>query len=67
MTYVGGTQLFTNDAGASWSNEVVWHDKPGTKFQYFSSTGGILTDVPIPEYQEGVSMALNQGSTQYRA
>jgi subtilase family serine protease len=66
MTAVGGTQLFMNGSGASWSNEVVWHDNPGTSFQYFASTGGVLTQVPIPYYQQGVSMALNSGSIQYR-
>jgi subtilase family serine protease len=66
MTAVGGTQLFMTNSGAAWQSEIVWHDPPGTNFQYFSSTGGVLTAVPIPSYQQGVSMALNQGSTQYR-
>jgi subtilase family serine protease len=66
MTYVGGTQLFMNGAGESWSNEIVWHDTPGTNFNYFASTGGVLTDLSIPIYQKGLSMTLNQGSTKYR-
>jgi subtilase family serine protease len=66
MTYVGGTQLFMNGEGESWSNEIVWHDPPGTNFNFFASTGGILSDVPIPEYQGGLSMTLSQGSTKYR-
>jgi hypothetical protein len=66
MTAVGGTQLFMSNSGAAWQSEIVWHDPPGTNVQYFSSTGGVLTAVPIPSYQQGVSMALNQGSTLYR-
>ena len=53
MTAVGGTQLFMNGAGVSWSSEIVWHDSPGTNFQFFSSTGGVLTGVTIPSYQAG--------------
>jgi len=66
MTGVGGTKLVMNGYGSSWQSEAVWHDTPGTNYQYFSSTGGVLTQVPIPDYQRAVSMALNQGSTQYR-
>jgi subtilase family serine protease len=66
MTAVGGTRLFMNGAGVSWSNEIVWDDPPGSNYQYFASTGGVLTAVPIPSYQQAVSMAANQGSTQYR-
>jgi subtilase family serine protease len=62
MTAVGGTQLFMNGAGVSWSNEVVWDDNPGTNFEYFASTGGILSQVPIPFYQQGVNTSLNGGS-----
>ena len=66
MVTVGGTQLFMTNNGAAWQSERVWDDNPGTNFQFFSSTGGILTQVPIPDYQKNVSMALNQGSTQFR-
>ena len=67
MTAVGGTRLFMNGNGASWSNEVVWNDGgPPANLNYFASTGGVLTQVPIPYYQQGVSMALNSGSAQYR-
>lgn len=66
MTAVGGTQLFMNGAGASWQSEVVWHDSPGTAFQYFASTGGVLSGVSIPSYQQGIDMSANLGSTQFR-
>jgi subtilase family serine protease len=66
MTAVGGTKLSMNGAGASYESEVVWHDNPGSNFQYFASTGGVLSAVPIPGYQQGVDMSINQGSAQFR-
>ena len=66
MTAVGGTQLFMNGAGVSWNSEIVWHDPPPTNFNYFASTGGVLPDVPIPYYQQGLSMTLSQGSSSAR-
>jgi subtilase family serine protease len=66
MTAVGGTQLFMSNNGAIWQSEIVWHDPPPTNFNYFASTGGVLTQVPVPYYQQGVDMALNSGSYQYR-
>jgi len=66
MTAVGGTQLFMNGAGLSYNREVVWHDSPGTNFQYFSTAGGILPSDPIPFYQQTINMTLNQGSSQDR-
>jgi subtilase family serine protease len=66
MTAVGGTRLFMNGAGVSWSSEIVWDDPPPSNYLYFASTGGVLTGVPIPSYQQGVNMSANQGSTQFR-
>ncbi|HEY3863732.1 MAG TPA: S53 family serine peptidase [Verrucomicrobiae bacterium] len=66
MVAVGGTELFMTNNGAKWIAENVWHDVPGTNYAYFATAGGILTDVPIPDYQQPVSMALNHGSTQFR-
>jgi subtilase family serine protease len=66
MTAVGGTQLFMTNGGQGWQSEIVWHDPPPTNFIYFASTGGVVNQDPIPYYQQGVSMALNYGSTQYR-
>lgn len=53
MTDVGGTDLNMNGAGASWQSETVWS----------GSAGGILTPVPIPEYQKPINMSGNGGST----
>jgi len=56
VTYVGGTSLTMNGNGVSWTNEVVWQ----------GSGGGIFNNDPIPYYQQGINMAFNQGSTQWR-
>jgi subtilase family serine protease len=53
MTCVGGTDLSMNGAGVSYQSETVW---PG-------SAGGILSTVPIPEYQKPINMSANGGST----
>ena len=56
ITQVGGAVLTTTVAGGPWTSEQAWS----------GSAGGICTNYPIPYWQQGVSMALNQGSTQYR-
>jgi subtilase family serine protease len=60
VTVVGGTQLTTATPGGAWQSEIAW---PG-------SSGGICDNVtlaePIPLWQSGVNMSLNQGSTSYR-
>jgi len=53
MTDVGGTDLSMNGTGASWQSETVW---PG-------SSGGILSTVPIPEYQKPINMSALGGSS----
>ncbi|HUL50963.1 MAG TPA: protease pro-enzyme activation domain-containing protein [Candidatus Nitrosotalea sp.] len=55
MTVVGGTVLTTSSSHL-WSSETTWPD----------SSGGISTIYPIPVWQQGISMALNQGSTTMR-
>ncbi len=62
MTSVGGTELSMNGVGVSWQAEQVWND------QYIlgSSYGAVVTSEPIPAYQRGIDMSLNQGSTVFR-
>jgi subtilase family serine protease len=62
MTSVGGTELSMNGVGVSWQSEQVWND------QYIggASYGAVVTSEPIPAYQRGINMSLNQGSTVYR-
>lgn len=56
LTAVGGTELAMTNNAASWQSESTWQ----------SSSGGILYQVPIPNYQKQVNMSVNQGSTIWR-
>jgi hypothetical protein len=60
ITQVGGTTLTTTTNGA-YLAEQVWNWGGGQ-----GSSGGVSTHYPIPSYQQGVSMAANQGSTTMR-
>ena len=60
ITQVGGTTL-TTGSGASYQSETVWNWGGGT-----GSSGGISTYYALPSYQQGISMAANQGSTTMR-
>ena len=60
ITEVGGTTL-TTGAGGAYSSETVWNWGGGQ-----GSSGGISTYYAIPSYQQGISMAANQGSTTMR-
>jgi subtilase family serine protease len=69
ITVVGGTTL-TTDADSLWSDESVWLTPPGDP-NYgneveWASGGGISLAYPIPVWQQGISMANNQGSTTMR-
>jgi len=67
MTQVGGTDLNMNGAGASWESETVWGASgPNLTNGPGGSTGGILTTVPIPDYQKLVNMTAVGGSSTYR-
>ena len=61
ITEVGGTTLTTAGAGGSYVSETVWNWGGGT-----GSSGGSSTYYSIPSYQQGISMAANQGSTTMR-
>src|SRR5262249_40712208 len=57
VVVVGGTTLTTNGAGGSWKSETAWS----------GSQGGIATNgFPLPDYQNGVITAANQGSKTLR-
>lgn len=58
---VGGTTLSTLGAGGAWSSETTWNWGNGT-----GSSGGVSTVYSIPPWQQGISMASNQGSTTKR-
>jgi len=56
VTNVGGTQLNMNGAGASYGTETAWS----------GSSGGILTNIPIPSYQVGLATPANGASSVWR-
>ena len=58
---VGGTTLTTTGAGGAWQSESVWNWGGGS-----GSSGGISSYYAIPDWQAGVSMAANLGSTTKR-
>ena len=61
ITQVGGTTLTTSGAGGAYVSETVWNWGGGT-----GSSGGISPTYALPTWQQGVSMATNQGSTTKR-
>lgn len=61
ITVVGGTTLMTSGPGGSWISESVWNWGGG-----IGTGGGISTTYPIPIWQQGISMASNNGSTTMR-
>ena len=56
VTSVGGTVLTTVTNSETWSSETTWQN----------GSGGISSVYAIPSWQQGVSMANNQGSTYSR-
>ncbi len=75
ITVAGGTALTvdttdTNNPDA-WLSESVWNTPAGTDefgdpTPYQATGGGISRTYPIPAWQQGISMADNQGSTTMR-
>jgi uncharacterized repeat protein (TIGR01451 family) len=64
ITQVGGTTL-TTGTGATYTSETVWNwGLQGSS--YVGSSGGISTYYLIPDYQLGINMSANQGSTTMR-
>jgi hypothetical protein len=55
LTVVGGTTL-TTSSSRDWVSETAWD----------YSGGGISSIYPIPDWQQGIDMSLNQGSTTMR-
>jgi alpha-tubulin suppressor-like RCC1 family protein len=59
VTIVGGTVLTLNGSPPTYGSEVSWREGGG-------SGGGILTTASIPDYQKGIDMSKNGGSTTAR-
>jgi len=67
ITEVGATTLTTTGSGGSYVSETVWNWGYVTSQKaYIGSSGGISTYYSIPSWQQGVSMATNQGSATLR-
>src|SRR5579862_8566322 len=70
ITVVGGTTLTTTSTG-DWASETVWMT-PASNDPLLGSTpaeasgGGISLAYGIPDWQQGISMTTNQGSTTMR-
>jgi subtilase family serine protease len=65
ITQVGGTTLTTAGPGGSWSSETVWNWGQ-VKAKYVGSSGGVSTFYSIPNWQQGINMTTNHGSTTLR-
>ena len=59
-TIVGGTTLTTSGAGGPWSSETTWNWGGNT------GSGGGISGYGIPNWQQGINMTSNLGSTNYR-
>lgn len=60
ITQVGGTTLSTDGSG-NYVSETAWNRGGNV-----GGGGGISTVYPLPVWQQGISMAANQGSTSWR-
>lgn len=69
VTAVGGTELST-DTNQTWVSEDVWvtpaNDPNYGNTTELASGGGVSLTYSIPQWQQGTSMAANQGSTTMR-
>ncbi|MGC9940465.1 MAG: protease pro-enzyme activation domain-containing protein [Verrucomicrobiota bacterium] len=71
LTVVGGTTLSTTGPAGSWVSETVWLT-PATSDPLLGNTpeeasgGGVSLTYNIPDWQQGISMTANQGSTTMR-
>ena len=59
LTVVGGTTL-TTGSSHNWVSERTWNDSLG------ASGGGISSIYPLPDWQQGINMSANHGSTTMR-
>ena len=71
ITMVGGTTLTMTGAGVSYASEKAWNwgfigNYNWNPAGYFGSSGGTSVVVPIPSWQQGISMTSNHGSLTQR-
>lgn len=66
ITLVGGTTLSTTGPPGTWSSETVWNWNSEGFGDAGSGGGTNINGIPIPAWQQPVSMANNMGSTTLR-
>ncbi len=66
ITIVGGTTLATTNPGGMWLSEKAWNWGYKSNVGYDVGSGGGITSFPIPPWQQGTDMSVNQGSTTSR-
>ena len=67
ITLVGGTVLSTASAGGAYVSETVWNDRTvNPNGGNWGSSGGVSPTYAIPNWQQGISMTANLGSTARR-
>jgi uncharacterized repeat protein (TIGR01451 family) len=66
ITLVGGTTLSTTGPQGAWSSETVWSWFVQEIGNSASGGGTNFNGIPIPSWQQGVSMTNNQGSKTLR-
>jgi len=59
-TIVGGTTLTTSGASGPWSSETAWN------WGNNGGSGGGISGYGIPNWQQGINMTTNLGSTTFR-
>jgi len=66
ITLVGGTTLSTTGPQGPWSSETTWSWFVQQIGDNASGGGTNFNGIPIPSWQQGISMANNMGSTTLR-
>ena len=66
VTLVGGTSLTMSGSGGAWASETAWNNGDGINGSGGGISASYLGNVPIPTWQQGVSMTANHGSTTKR-
>ena len=61
ITLVGGTTLTMTTNGGAYESETVWNWGHAV-----ATGGGISLNYPLPDWQQGLDMSANQGSTTMR-
>lgn len=61
ITEVGGTTLYMNGNGGSYSSETAWNRTGGV-----GTCGGVSSNFTLPFWQQGIDLTASMGSTNFR-